>query len=278
MQPYDDEEMRGTKIARVPGDVVISARRQQTIFWGVCAAILASGIVVAWNNQPTVTGKLQGAGFFSFIIALTMFMWWYVNRLRPRIQVTTDEIRYWYMGRQLQFTLSRQSGGGLCVIPALHRRTGWTTPAATWGPFLTFPGSGDYMGLRRFRVRLVRRACESRGWRFDGDVRLLARDARALWRESKLWEAAHLVDVFGPFDEDDDGITAATSLGAAILEAYGDSRHGAVARAAYQRAADAQRSYAAFATSGAEGSARMSEAARLDAKARAQRPRQASQV
>jgi hypothetical protein len=303
MQPYD-VQMRGTRIARVPGDVVISARRRQTIFWGACAAVLALGLVVAWTSQPTMTGKIEAAVLLGSFIALCAFLWWFRNHLRPRIQVTPDEIRYWHMGRHLQFTLSRQSGGGLCVIPALHRRIGWTTPAASWGPFLTFPGTGHYMGLRRFHVRAVRRACESRGWRFDGDVRLLARDARALWQEGKLWEAAHLVDVFGPFDEDDDGITATTSLGAAILEAYGDSLathrasgnsasanraagnraasnrapgNTAAARAAYQRAADAQRSYAAFATSGSEGSARMSEAARLDAKAHAP-GRQASQV
>jgi hypothetical protein len=39
------------------------------------------------------------------------------------------------------------------------------------------------------------------------------------------------------------------------------------ARAAYHRAANAQRSYAAFATSGGEGTARMTEAERLIAKA-----------
>jgi hypothetical protein len=36
MQPYD-EAMRGTGIARVPGDIVIAARRKRTIFWGVCS-------------------------------------------------------------------------------------------------------------------------------------------------------------------------------------------------------------------------------------------------
>jgi hypothetical protein len=50
MQPYD-EEMGRTRIARVPGDVVIAARHQLTIFWGACIAVLALGIIVAWSNQ-----------------------------------------------------------------------------------------------------------------------------------------------------------------------------------------------------------------------------------
>jgi hypothetical protein len=257
---------------RVSGDVVISARRQQTVFWGVCAAVLVLGLVVAWNSQPTMTGKVQSAVFFPCFIGLCVFLWWYRNRLRSRIQVTPDEIRYWYQGRQLQFTLYRRSGGGLCVIPALGPRWVAQGPRGiTRGPRLTVVGSGDYLGVGPFRLGALRRACESQGWRFDGDGRLLAADARAWWQQGKLAEAAQLAEVFGPFDDDSDG-TATVSLSAAILEAYGDSlaaSSGAAARAAYQRAAAAQRAYAAFATSGSEGSARMSEAGRLDAKASA---------
>lgn len=233
-----------------------------TLFWGACAVILVLGLLESWNAQPTTAGKAEAAVFFAVIIALCGLAWWLQNRWRPRIQVTPGEIRYWAQGRHLTFTLSR-APGGLCLVPALHCHE------AAKSARLTVPGSGDYMSLRYFQVPLVRRACESAGWRLDGDSSLLASDARAMWHDGRLAEAAHLVDTFGPFDADGDGF-ATLSLGAAILEAWADylaSRDRAAASAAYRRAADAQRSYAAFATSGAEGSARISEAARLDAKA-----------
>ena len=66
-----------------------------------------------------------------------------------------------------------------------------------------------------------------------------------------------------------DGPDATTSLGAAVLEAYGDqlaATDRAAADAAYQDAAAEQRSFAAAATSGGEGLARMAEAGRIDAK------------
>ena len=145
--------MRKAGIARVPGDVVIAARYQLTIFWGACAAVLALGLIVAWGNQPAMTGKIEAAAFLGFFIALIVFLWWHRNRLRPRIQVTSDEIRYWHQGRHLQFTIGRQPAGAaeLTVIE---------------GHYLALRGSADRMDIRRFSPRAVRRACESRGWSF----------------------------------------------------------------------------------------------------------------
>jgi hypothetical protein len=60
--------------------------------------------------------------------------------------------------------------------------------------------------------------------------------------------------------------------GAAVLEAYADQLTRADPRAAdavYRRAAGEQRSFAAAATSGGEGIARMADADRIDAKRRA---------
>jgi hypothetical protein len=255
--------MRGTGIKRVPGDIVITAQRRLTLFWGACAVILVLGLVAAWDAQPATAGKAEAAVFFAIFIALCGVTWWYQNRRRPRIQVTPDEIRYWSQGGHLTFTL-RRAPAGLCLVPALHCHE------VARSARLTVPGSGAYMSLRYFQAPLVRRACESAGWRLDGDQGLLASDARAMWHDGRLAEAAHLVDTFGPFDVDGDGLATA-SQGAAILEAWADhlaSRDREAASAAYRRAAGAQRSYAAFATSGAEGSARMAEADRLDAKAR----------
>jgi len=255
--------MRGAGIKRIRGDIVIAAKRRLTLFWGACAVILLLGLLASWHAQPTTAGKAEAVTFFTFLIGLCVLAWWLQNRRRPRIQVTAGEIRYWSQGRHLTFTLSGPPGDGLCLVPALHG------PGIAKSARLTVPGSGDYMSLRYFHVPAVRHACESAGWRLDGGKSLLASDARAMWQEGRLAEAAHLVDTFGPFDCDADGFATA-SLGAAILEAWADhltSLDRGAASAAYRQAAGAQRSYAAFATSGAEGSARMAEAARLDARA-----------
>jgi hypothetical protein len=91
------------------------------------------------------------------------------------------------------------------------------------------------------------------------------RDLRAA---GQLAEAVRLVGQLGPYGVAD-GPDATISLGAAVLEAYGDqlaAADRAAADAAYQNAAAEQRSFAAAATSGGEGLARMAEAGRIDAK------------
>ena len=93
---------------------------------------------------------------------------------------------------------------------------------------------------------------------------------RALRASGRLADAAELVDQLGPYGVAE-GIDATLSLGAAVLEAYGDqlaATDPAAAADAYRRAAGDQRSFAAAATSGGEGIARMAEADRIDAKRR----------
>jgi hypothetical protein len=92
---------------------------------------------------------------------------------------------------------------------------------------------------------------------------------QGLLDQGRVAEAAHLVGQFGlcdwPVRGDQD-----SSVSAVVLERYADGLAGhdqAAARAAYLRAAGAQRSFAAFASAGGEGIARMLEADRLDAKA-----------
>jgi hypothetical protein len=94
------------------------------------------------------------------------------------------------------------------------------------------------------------------------------RSVRQLRAAGRLAEAAGLVGGLGPYGVAD-GLDGTTSLGAAVLEAYGDQLADldpAAADAAYRDAADDQRSFAAAATSGGEGMARMEEAGRIDAK------------
>jgi hypothetical protein len=94
------------------------------------------------------------------------------------------------------------------------------------------------------------------------------RAVRELRAAGRLAEAVRLVGQLGAYGVGD-GPDATVSLGAAVLEAYGDQLAAvdlAAAAAAYRDAAAAQRSFAAAATSGGEGIARMAEADRIDAK------------
>jgi hypothetical protein len=94
------------------------------------------------------------------------------------------------------------------------------------------------------------------------------RSVRELRAAGRLAEAARLVGGLGPYGVAD-GLDGTTSLGAAVLESYGDqlaAADPAAADAAYRNAAAEQRSFAGAATSGGEGMARMAEADRIDAK------------
>jgi len=94
------------------------------------------------------------------------------------------------------------------------------------------------------------------------------RAVRELRAAGRLAEAVRLVGQLGPYGVSD-GPDLTTSLGAAVLEAYGDqlaATDRAAADAAYRDAAAEQRSFAGAATSGGEGLARMAEADRMDAK------------
>lgn len=90
---------------------------------------------------------------------------------------------------------------------------------------------------------------------------------RSLRKAGRLAEAAAHVDELGPYGVPGDD--ADTSLGASVLEEYGDqlaATDRAAADAAYRRAADLQRAFASTATAGGEGLARMEIVARIEAK------------
>jgi hypothetical protein len=92
---------------------------------------------------------------------------------------------------------------------------------------------------------------------------------RALRAAGRLAEAAGMAGRLGMYGVAD-GPDGTTALGAAVLEAYGDQLAAAsdlaAAGNAWRDAAADQRSFAAAATSGGEGMARMGEADRIDAK------------
>ena len=97
------------------------------------------------------------------------------------------------------------------------------------------------------------------------------RAVRVLRAANRLADAAGMIGELGPYGVPD-GPDGTTSLGAAVLEAYGDQLAAAgvlaAAETAWLDAAADQRSFAAAATSGGEGIARMAEADRIDAKRR----------
>jgi hypothetical protein len=94
------------------------------------------------------------------------------------------------------------------------------------------------------------------------------RRIRALHAAGRLAEAAELVDQLGPYGVAD-GPDDTVSLGAVVLEARADElalTDLAAPDAAYTRAAELQRAFAAAATSGGEGIARTMEANRIEAR------------
>ena len=251
------------QVRRDPEVTVVFRRRQHTVPLAVTVAVFLIAMAGSLAAQPTVSGKVTAAIFFGLFIVLGIGLWLLLNRRRDRIDVTGDAITRRRGGGAVELTLSRRQGDCLRLVPRL-RDHGFSATDR-----LTIVGSGETMSLFGFSPHAVTHACEARGWRFgDGTREQAALDLSRLLEAGLLAEAAQLVDLFGPYDADA-GPDATTSLGAAALEAYADElarTDRTAARTAYRRAASAQRSYAAFATSGGEGAARMAEADRLDAK------------
>jgi hypothetical protein len=258
--------MRATSGVRT---VTVRQRHRWTIPVAIGIAVLVLGMVTAIGAQPTTSGKIGSVVFFGLFILLCAWIWMRMNQGRDRVEITPDTISFMRGRRRggppaASSALTRERGTELRLIPALR------VPGVETGPRLTVVGSGQAITIYGFRPDAVRHGCAAAGWRFgNGTPEQAARDLRELLDSGQVAEAAQLVDVFGPCDwpASADGTT---SLSAVALERYADElagRYPDAARAAYLRAAGAQRSYAAFATSGGEGIARMTEAERLTAKA-----------
>jgi hypothetical protein len=98
----------------------------------------------------------------------------------------------------------------------------------------------------------------------------VAHQVRELRRAGRLADAVALIEGLGPYGVNDDDDWD-TTLGASVLAAYAEQLAGsdpAGAQAAYRRAAELQRAFAAGATAGGEGLARMAVADLFEAKAR----------
>jgi hypothetical protein len=253
------EQMSGSRT------ITVRQRPRRTIVAATGVLVMALGLAVSLGAQPTVSGKITAAIFFGLFIALIVWLWRRVNRWRDQLEITPDVISFRH-GRRggPSITLTRQDGTDLRLIPPLSDH------GVIAGPRLALVGSGQAITIYGFAANAVRDSCAAVGWRFgNGSPAEAAQDLRALRDEGRLAEAVQLINVFGLCDWPTDG-NPDSSLSATILERYADEladRDRAAASAVYLRAAQAQRSFAAYASSGGEGTARMMEADRLTAKA-----------
>jgi hypothetical protein len=236
-----------------------------TIVFGSITALLVVALITSEGAQPTTSGRVVAAVFFGVFILLGVGAWLGVNASRRQLEIGRDAIVSRPGTRGKPFTLPRDDGDTLRLLPK------FTMLGETRVPRLFFLGRGGFIELRNFRLDPVRRACEAQGWRFDGDPALAAHDVQHWLNLGRSVEAAQLIGVFGPFPAAAAGGDAHTGLDAAVYEDFGDKiarKARARARQAYRLAASAQQAFAGHAAAPDEAAARMAEAQRIDWKAR----------
>lgn len=249
---------------RPPGAVIVRARRIGTTAFGFITAIWVLGLAASESAQSSASGRLTAGVFFAILIALSVGAWAGVNRGRRQLEVGRDAIVTRPGANGKPFTLARDDGDTLRILPRFRML------GAVRAPRLLFLGTGGWIGLGGFSLDEVGRACAAQGWRFDGDTALAVRDVQRWLHQGRSVEAAQLIELFGPFPGAAADGEAATALEAAVFEDFGDKIAGkarANGRAAYRRAATAQRAFAAAAVTESERARRLAEAERIDGKA-----------
>lgn len=248
------------------GLVIVRTRRTATvIFFGLLTLLWVLALAVSETAQQTASGRIAAAVFFGLFIAGTVATWRVIDRGGRRLEVGRDAITTRQGVKGKPFTLSRPAGGTLRILPR------FTLLGVSRGARLMFLGTGGFLPLRGLPLDKVRDACEAQGWRFDGDTALAVKDVQGWLHEGLSAEAGRLIEVFGPFPSAAADDEAHTSLEAAVFEDLGDklSRTSrANARAAYRRAAAAQRVFAGCAGAADEHAGRLAQADRIDGKAR----------
>jgi len=252
---------------RPPGAVAIRGRRHAgALVFAFLIALWVLALAVSEGSQSTTAGRIESGVMFGLFIVLSAGGWWSVSQRRPRLEVGRDAIVSRTGKKGAPFTLSRDPGDTLRILPQFRLY------GRVRSPRLIFLGRGGFILLRGFRLDQVQRVCEAQGWRFDGNPALAARDVQHWLHRGQSIEAVQLLQLFGPFPEAVADGEPNTALEAAVFEDIGDkllrgSR--ANARAAYRQAAAAQRAFAAAARTPAAGEARTAEAYRIDSKAQA---------
>lgn len=252
-----------------PGTVVLRARGVWMVaLFGFLTVVWVLALAVSEGAQVSTGGRAAAAVFFGIFIAGTIAVWVAADRSRRQLEVGHDAIVTRPGRKGKPFTLHRDDGDTLRILPKFQLY------GAARPPRLLFLGTGGFIALGGFSPDQVRRACEAQGWRFDGDTALAVRDVRGWLHKGRSVEAAQLIEVFGPFPGAAAGDEPHIGLEAAVFENFGDqmARRSAGARAnaraAYQRAAGAQRAFAGQAPSPDVAAARLAEADRIEGKAR----------
>jgi len=248
------------------GLVIVRTRRIATVIvFGSLTLLWILALAVAEHAQQTASGRIAAAIFFGLFLAGTVGVWLVIDRGGRRLEVGRDSIASRPRVKGKAFTLTRGAGGTLRILPR------FTLLGINRGPRLVFLGTGGWLSLGGLPLDVVRDTCEAQGWRFDGDTALAVKDVQGWLHQGLSAEAARLIEVFGPFPGAAADDEAHTSLEAAVFEDLGDklSRTSRVnARAAYRRAAAAQRAFAGFTGSADEHASRLAQADRIDGKAR----------
>lgn len=250
------------------GAVILRARSVWTaVVFGFLIVLWVLALLVSEGAQPSTSGRITAGLFFGLFIAGTIAAWMYYDRGRRQLEVGHDAIVTRPGRKGKPFTLTRDAGDTLRILLKFQLY------GAARPPRLLFLGTGGFIALGGFSLGRVRSACEAQGWRFDGDPALAIRDVRGWLHQGRSVEAAQLIEEFGPFPAAPAGDEPHIGLEAAVFEAVGDrtartASARANARAAYQRAAEAQRAFAGQAATPDETAARLAEADRIDGKSR----------
>lgn len=258
--------MQDRTAARPPAVVVVRAGQTGIFIFGALTALWVVALAVSESAQPTTSGRVSAGIVFGILIVLTVGGWFGVNGSRRRLEVSRDAIVSKRLGKNGKpFTLTRDEGDTLRILPRFK------TLGAVSAPRLMFLGRGGFIELPAFSLDSVRRACESQGWRFDGDPALAVRDVQHWLNLGQSVAAAQLIELFGPFPAAAAAGQPHAGLDAAVYEDFGDKiarKARARARQAYRLAASAQQAFAGHAAAPDEAAARMAEAQRIEAKAR----------
>ena len=246
------------------GAVVVRARHTGTVIFGSLTVLWVLALAASESAQPTASGRIEAGLLFGIFLVLSVGGWFGVNSSRRQLEVGRDAIVTRPGVNGTPFTLTRDEGDTLRILPPFRMY------GAVRAPRLLFLGTAGFIALGRFSLDEVRRGCEVQGWRFDGDPSLAVGDVQRWLDQGRSVEAAQLIELFGPFAGTPADGEAHTALEAAVFEDFGDkisrtSRSNA--RDAYRRAADAQRAFAGLAPSETEASARLAKADRIDGKA-----------
>jgi hypothetical protein len=256
---------------QAPETVIIRTGTTGKVFFGLLVVLWAGILIgIEASHPPSESGRIAAGVIFGFLILLTVGGWFRINRRRPQLEVRgIDIVSRPVDKRKAPQRVNRADGDTLRILPKFKLYGKVSRPR------LVFLGRGEFILLHSswegaFRPEEVRRACEARGWPFDGDSSLAVRDVQNWLHHGRSMEAVQLMELFGPFPDTATDGEPHIALAAAVYEDVGDKftrSSRASARDAYRRAAGAQRAFAGYARTSGEAATRLAELSRIEGKA-----------